>query len=134
VHRSARIFGRNLNAWSFAPSPLIRHDTGRRGCAHFRRGARNGVETISGVEISAEYPRGTMHIVGLFVIRRARHSLFLKKLPTAANPQSADRPASERTGMNISMAEVEEEAGCLDSGPDGYRATTMSVGRPHIAS
>ena len=115
---------------------LTDHDTVAGLRAFHDAGRAQGIETISGVEISAEYPRGTMHIVGLFVDTQSQAlRSFLKKLSDGRkvrNPQIVNR--LHELGLEITMQEVEEEAGCLDSGPDGSPGDNKSVGRPHIAA
>ncbi len=99
-------------------------------------GRANGIETISGVEISAEYAHGTMHIVGLFVDTQSQaFRSFLRKLSDGRkirNPQIVQR--LNELGMQVTMEEVEEEAGCLDGGVGGGPMDNKSVGRPHIAA
>lgn len=115
---------------------LTDHDTVAGLRTFHDTGKALGVETISGVEVSAEYSRGTMHIVGLFV-DPASHAFrsFLKKLSDGRkirNPQIVQR--LNELGMTITMQEVEEEAGCVDNGTGGGALDTKSVGRPHIAA
>lgn len=91
------------------------------------------LETVNGVEVSARFDRGSMHIVGLFVDISNRGFLeFLGKLSEGRrirNPKILAKLAEH--GLDVSMEEVEEEAG-LDAGGGG--AVDKSVGRPHIAS
>ena len=115
---------------------LTDHDTVAGLRTFHDTGKLHGIETISGVEVSAEYSRGTMHIVGLFVDPASQaFRSFLKKLSDGRkirNPQIVQR--LNELGMPITMQEVEEEAGCVDNGLGGGALDTKSVGRPHIAA
>jgi predicted metal-dependent phosphoesterase TrpH len=115
---------------------LTDHDTVAGLRTFHDMGKAHGVETISGVEISAEYSRGTMHIVGLFVDTASQaFRSFLKNLSEGRkirNPQIVQR--LNELGMDITMQEVEEEAGCVDNGTGGGALDAKSVGRPHIAA
>lgn len=114
---------------------LTDHDT-VGGIEEFLKAGRSaGLETIPGVEVSAQFAKGTMHIVGLFVDpAHGEFRAFLKKLADGRkirNPQIVKKLNEQ--GVQITMAEVEEEAGLRDDGPGGG-AIDKSVGRPHIAS
>jgi hypothetical protein len=81
-----------------------------------------GVEVVPGVEISAQYPPGTMHILGYY-LHPAHQNLLeaLKKLQQARaerNPKIIQR--LQALGLDISTNEVLD----LSAG---------QVGRPHIA-
>jgi predicted metal-dependent phosphoesterase TrpH len=86
-------------------------------------GKRAGVEVIPGVEISAEFPYGTMHIVGLFVNRT--HPTLLQKLSglqearRLRNPKIVER--LQALGLDIRYDEVVAASG------------GGQVGRPHFA-
>ena len=114
---------------------LTDHDTVAGLASFHQAGKERGIETISGVEISAEYAQGTMHIVGLFVDTKSQSfRSFLRQLADGRkirNPQIIGK--LNELGMDITMEEVEEEAGVSDSGPGGG-AIDKSVGRPHIAA
>jgi predicted metal-dependent phosphoesterase TrpH len=114
---------------------LTDHDTVAGLGLFHQAGKKLGVETISGVEVSAEYARGTMHILGLFVDpQHQAFRAFLKKLADGRkvrNPQIVAR--LNELGMAITMEEVETEAGVKDNAPGGG-AIDKSVGRPHIAA
>jgi len=121
---------RNLRALALTDHDTVAglgmfHDTGRK----------IGVETISGVEVSAEFARGTMHMLGLFVDpQQQAFRAFLKKLADGRkvrNPLIVAR--LNELGMAITMEEVEAEAGVKDNGPGGG-AIDKSIGRPHIAA
>lgn len=114
---------------------LTDHDT-VAGLAMFHdHGKKRGLDTISGVEVSADFEKGTMHILGLFVDPyHQEFRAFLKQLADGRkvrNPQIIAK--LNDLGMKISMREVEQEAGMLDNGPGGG-AIDKSVGRPHIAA
>jgi 3',5'-nucleoside bisphosphate phosphatase len=84
---------------------------------------RCGIEFVAGVEISAEYSPGTMHILGYYIDHRAIALCSkLEELRIAReqrNPQIAHRLKS--MGFDISYEEVAELAG------------NNVVGRPHFA-
>jgi len=114
---------------------LTDHDTvAGLGLFHVA-GRTHGIETVSGVEISADYPTGTMHMLGLFVdSQNQAFRAFLKQLSDGRqvrNPQIISR--LNELGMAITMEEVEAEAGALREGL-GPHAGGKSVGRPHIAA
>jgi 3',5'-nucleoside bisphosphate phosphatase len=114
---------------------LTDHDTVAGLAAFHAAGKRCGIETVSGVEISAESARGTLHIVGLFLNPHCEALLeFLRKLREGRdtrNPQII-RKLNE-LGMAITLEEVEREAGVTGDAVGGG-AIDKSVGRPHIAS
>lgn len=86
-------------------------------------GERLGVEVIPGVEISAQFPSGTMHILGLFVDYHNglldQRLAVLKQARIDRNPQIIEK--LNALGIPITMARVEEISG------------GGQVGRPHIA-
>ena len=97
------------------------HDT-VAGLSEGRAAAmRLGIEFVDGVEISAEYSPGTMHILGYFVDPDliAPGLLELKEARKKRNPQIADR--LRKLGMDVSYDEVAALAG------------GEMVGRPHFA-
>jgi 3',5'-nucleoside bisphosphate phosphatase len=114
---------------------LTDHDTVAGLTMFHQAGKKFGVETVSGVEISADYAKGTMHVVGLFVESASQaFRAFLKQLSDGRkvrNPKIIAR--LNELGMDITMEEVEQEAGTLQSGVGGG-AIDKSVGRPHIAA
>ena len=114
---------------------LTDHDT-LAGLGTFHTcGKKLGIETISGVEVSADYEKGTMHIVGLFIdTQHQAFRAFLKQLADGRkvrNPQIVNR--LNELGLAITMEEVETEAGVIDAGVGGG-AIDKSIGRPHIAA
>lgn len=114
---------------------LTDHDTvGGLGAFH-KAGSASGLETLSGVEISATFDTGTMHIVGLFVDpAHAGLQAFLKELADGRKIRNPRIVAKlNELGMSLTMDEVEREAGMKDDGPGGG-AIDKSVGRPHIAA
>jgi predicted metal-dependent phosphoesterase TrpH len=86
-------------------------------------GAAYGVEVIPGVEISARFPGGSMHILGLFVDyangRLDERLAVLKQARLDRNPQIIAK--LNALGIPITMAQVEAISG------------GGQVGRPHIA-
>ena len=86
-------------------------------------GERFGVEVIPGVEISAQYPGGTMHIVGLLV---DYHNGLLDERLAVLKQARIDRNPKiiaklNALGINITLERVQEISG------------GGQVGRPHIA-
>jgi hypothetical protein len=104
------------------------------GAAVRARGGR--LETVGGVEVSAQCTHGTMHLVGLFV-EPDNEALraFLKPLAEGRrerNPKIMERLRA--AGLDITMEEVEAEAGLNADAGAGGGAVDKSVGRPHIAA
>lgn len=85
--------------------------------------ARSGVELINGIEISAEFGPGTMHVLGYYLDDESeglRAKLAeLKRARDDRNPEIARRLRD--LGFDISYEEVKELAG------------NEMVGRPHFA-
>jgi predicted metal-dependent phosphoesterase TrpH len=99
------------------------HDT-VAGLEEGRAAARElGIEFINGLELSAEYSPGTMHILGYYVDDRhpglATKLEELRTARNARNPEIAIR--LQAIGVNIEYAEVAAMAG------------NDVVGRPHFA-
>ena len=86
-------------------------------------GEREGIEVVPGIEISAEYPENTMHILGYYIDYHSGPFLekisILQKARNERNPRIAEKLQS--LGMKIEFEEVIEEAG------------SGLVGRPHFA-
>jgi len=84
---------------------------------------RFGIEFIPGIEISAEYSPGTMHVLGYYIDHRSQQLNEkldeLKRARDRRNPEIASRLQS--FGMDISYDEVAKLAG------------NKIVGRPHFA-
>ena len=103
---------------------LTDHDT-TEGVAEFRNAARRlGIRTTTGIEFSAEPPfDGTLHILAFRFdpLNEKIVSLVprLAKMRQERNTQIAEK--LQRLGYNITLAEVEREAGC------------GVVARPHFA-
>lgn len=85
---------------------------------------RFGVEFVPGIEISADFSPGTMHILGYFIDGESRalkeKLAMLKNAREERNPEIARR--LEGLGFDISYEEVIQLAG------------NKVVGRPHFAS
>ena len=101
---------------------LTDHDTVAGVTEAVAAGKELGVEVVPGVEISAQYPPGTMHILGYcFSPSQPEFLKALKKLQkvrAARNPKIIER--LQALGLEITTDEVLN----LSSG---------QVGRPHIA-
>jgi predicted metal-dependent phosphoesterase TrpH len=86
-------------------------------------GEKFGVEVIPGVEISAQFPGGTMHILGLFV--QYHNGLLDQRLAVLKQARIDRNPRIiaklNALGIPITMARVNEISG------------GGQVGRPHIA-
>ncbi len=99
------------------------HDT-VKGLAEGRTAAeRIGIEFINGIEISAEYSPGTMHILGYYIDDNSSDLKMrleaLKQARDRRNPEIANRLQS--LGLDIDYEEVARLAG------------NEIVGRPHFA-
>lgn len=81
------------------------------------------IEVVPGVEVSAEWPRGQMHLLGLFINPEDRaFSGWLAEILGGRDARNARIVARLRElGVDLELAEVEAVAG------DG------AVGRPHMA-
>lgn len=128
---------------TFSPEDLIRackeknlscvsvtdHDTMSSFDACQDEACKQGIELVPGIEISAVFEPGTMHILGYFLdrnnpelktaleeiqeIRRGRSAWMIKKLNEA--------------GIDITLTEVQKEA------LQGVAADLKQIGRPHFA-
>jgi predicted metal-dependent phosphoesterase TrpH len=104
---------------------LTDHDTVAGVAEAADEARRAGIDFVSGIEISAEFPHpGTMHVLGYGVDpQSAVLGELTKKLLAGRddrNPRIIEK--LRELGVSISMAEVEDEAG------------GDVVGRPHIAA
>ena len=126
----------NCSDGSFSPKQLVElaskvglraialtdHDTVAGVAEAVAAGKELGVEVVPGVEISAEYPAGTMHILGYYF--DPSHPELLKALEelqqarAERNPKIIERLQS--LGLEITTTEVLSISG-------------GQVGRPHIA-
>jgi predicted metal-dependent phosphoesterase TrpH len=99
------------------------HDTVSAISEARRVAARFGIEFVAGIEISAEYSPGTMHILGYCIDHESTTLAVkldeLKEARERRNPQIAERLQS--LGFDISYDEVSQLAG------------NQVVGRPHFA-
>ena len=99
------------------------HDTIEGLAEAVGAGERMGVEIIPGIEISADYPPGTLHILGYFIdYRSAKLKEALKEIQEARvrrNPEIAKKLAA--LGVPVTMEEAVAESG------------GGQVGRPHFA-
>jgi 3',5'-nucleoside bisphosphate phosphatase len=102
---------------------LTDHDTTEGLDEALAAGAALGLEVIPGIEISAEYKPGSMHILGLFIDHRHPQLdgqlTILKQARAERNPQIIAK--LQKMGLAITMAEVQQVSG------------GGQVGRPHIA-
>ena len=114
---------RQAKAGGLAAMALTDHDTVDGLAEAVAAGDREGVEVIPGVEISAQCPGGTMHILGLFVDYHNglldQRLAVLKQARIDRNPQIIAK--LNALNIPITMARVEEVSG------------GGQVGRPHIA-
>jgi predicted metal-dependent phosphoesterase TrpH len=99
------------------------HDTVEGLAEAAAEAARTGFELVPGVEISAEYPQGTLHILGYYIDFTKRSLLndlsILQDARANRNPRIVRR--MQELGLDITYEEIEEEAG------------SGLVGRPHFA-
>ena len=99
------------------------HDTIEGNAEALDEGAKSGLEVISGVEISAQFDLGSMHILGFFIdigntALKERLSL-LQETRAQRNPKMVQR--LRKLGMELSYDEVLHASG------------GGQVGRPHVA-
>lgn len=115
VERAARVGVKAL--------AITDHDTLDGLAEAMGAGIRFGVEIVPGLEVSAEYRPGTMHILGYFIdLESAQLQAQLGRLRAARderNPKIVDRLRA--LGIDISLQEVLEVSG------------GEVVGRPHFA-
>ena len=82
-----------------------------------------GVEVIPGVELSAEFPNGTMHILGFFV--DPSDPIFLQRLATLQEARSQRNPKIVKKLQDLGVKIAYEEVVAASGGGQ--------VGRPHFA-
>jgi hypothetical protein len=109
---------------------LTDHDT-TAGLAQARGAAEGlGVRLVSGVEISAAWPVGALHILGLgFDLQSPQLNQTLASLRQARdlrNPRMLDR--LRELGVPVEMAELEEMAG-MHPGGTGFPAGAAQPGK-----
>ena len=99
------------------------HDTVEGVAEALNTGQELGIEVVPGIEISAEYPVHTMHILGYYVDHTDRQFIdnisVLQKARAERNPRIVRN--LQNIGINIDYEEILKEAG------------TGQVGRPHFA-
>ncbi len=100
------------------------HDTTKGLKEAALAGDKYNIEVIPGCELSVEYPKGQMHIVGLFLPIKPKHlNSELEYLRNKRHSRNKDIIKKlNQAGVNISYEDV------LDIVEPG-----ASVGRPHIA-
>jgi hypothetical protein len=99
------------------------HDTATGVGEAQSAGQRLGVEVISGIEVSAQFEPGTLHILGYFIDWRSK--ALLEKLEEVQEARRTRNPKIveklRALGFDISLEEVRKESG------------GEQVGRPHFA-
>jgi predicted metal-dependent phosphoesterase TrpH len=88
------------------------------------RGASSSVEVVPGIELSAECPRGTMHVLGYFIDHTCRTLLKkIEKVRTGRNDRNMRILKNlNRLGYRLLWEDIVRQAG------------VDVVGRPHIAA
>jgi 3',5'-nucleoside bisphosphate phosphatase len=114
---------RQAKAGGLAAMALTDHDTVDGLPEAVAAGEIYGVEVVPGVEISAQFPGGTMHILGLLIEyhdgRLDQRLARLKQARLDRNPQIIAK--LNALGIPVTLARVQEISG------------GGQVGRPHIA-
>src|SRR5215217_1972164 len=130
---------------TFAPADVVRlakesglsglaltdHDTIGGIAEAAAEAARQGVDFLPGIEISAEYPHpGTMHVLGYGVDpdSPSLRELTRQLLEGRDNRNPRIIAKLQELGVSITMQEVEHEAKVAES------EKKKPVGRPHIAA
>jgi predicted metal-dependent phosphoesterase TrpH len=87
-------------------------------------GKEVGVEVVPGVELSAKFPNGTMHILGFFV--DPSDSIFLQRLAMLQEARSQRNPKIVKKLQGLGIEITYDEVVAASGGGQ--------VGRPHFAS
>lgn len=99
------------------------HDTVEGVAEALASGPDAGIEVVPGIEISAEHPLGTVHVLGYYIRhddRRLRERIaVLQQARNERNPRIIEKLRA--LGVPITLEQVEREA------------ATGQVGRPHFA-
>ena len=102
---------------------LTDHDTSEGVEEATKAGKECGIEIVPGIEISAEYPEHTMHILGYYIDFKDQTFIdnisVLQKSRAERNPRIVNN--LQKLGINIEYDEILKEAG------------SGQVGRPHFA-
>ncbi len=102
---------------------LTDHDTVEGLDEALAAGASQGIEVVPGVEISAEFPDSTLHILGYYM--DFKNKSFLERISVLQNARNERNPTIvkklQQLGLDITLEEITAEAG------------TGQVGRPHFA-
>jgi hypothetical protein len=86
-------------------------------------GKETGVEVIPGVELSAKFPNGTMHVLGLFV--NPSDPIFLQQLAVLQEARSQRNPKMVKKLQDLEIKITYDEVVAASGGGQ--------VGRPHFA-
>ncbi|HIC91673.1 MAG TPA: PHP domain-containing protein [Syntrophaceae bacterium] len=101
---------------------LTDHDNIDGNQQAIEEGRRVGIEVIPGIEISGEWPYGTLHILGYYITKKDRlknHLSQLQRVREQRNFKIIEK--LKQSGIPITLKEVQHEAG------------GTQIGRPHIA-
>ena len=102
---------------------LTDHDTVEGLEEALSAGVRDGIEVVPGIEISAEFPNSTLHILGYYM--DFKNQAFLDSISVLQKARSERNHTIigklQALGLDITLEEVEIEA------------ETGLVGRPHFA-
>ena len=104
------------------------HDTTDGIAEAQRAGRRLGVEVVPGIELSAEFPKGQCHVLGLRIDPASEPlNLRLREVVQNRNARNAQIVEKmQKDGLDITLADVEAIAG--GTGP------RTIVARPHFAA
>jgi len=102
---------------------LTDHDTSEGVEEAIKAGKECDIEVVPGIEISAEYPEHTMHILGYYI--DFKDQTFIKNISVLQKARAERNPRIvknlQKLGINIEYDEILKEAG------------SGQVGRPHFA-